>query len=534
MKNIKKILAVFLMLLMILVQFEGTNIALAAPAKGNTLYRGSISDPISLCPFNATDTASSDIFNQIFRGLLKVDWGKKFAPDLAESMPTFSQDRKTVTFKLKKNVKWDDGVPFTSEDVKYSFDFFMDDEAGAPRKSVVSSDIESVQAPDPYTVVFKMFNAQTSEYVNSLFTVRYIVSKHVLEKVSKKDNMTSELLNKKPVGNGQFKLVEWIPNERVVIEKNPLYEGTQPKIDKIIWKNVGNTAQQLVQLQTGEIDITGISPTDLSYARSFKNINIAQYDTLSVEFIQFNTNTPFFSDKTVRQAIAYAVNKTTIVNSLYKGVGSPADSLYIKGTATYNPNLKKYDYNLAKSKQLLDQAGWKVGKDGIREKNGKKFVVTLMTNKGNLLREKAAVVLQGQLKLIGIKVETRVVDWNTFITKYLRPRKFDIYYGGLSMSDWVNDATSVFHSDPDVGGMNYGSYKNATLDKLMLDAQKEFDPAKNKAMHYKIQEILNEELPCIYTVFGRTSLGTNKRLSNVKYENLLGIKNEYTTWTITP
>lgn len=533
MKTYKKVLALLLVFTVLFVPFGEFLKVKAAPAKGNTLYIPTISDPIELCPFNSTDSASSDVSNLIYRGLLKPDFSLKFVPDLAASMPTFSKDNLKVTFKLKTNLKWEDGQPLTADDVKFSFDFIMHPDSAAPRAGDVLDMLKSVAVKDKYTVEFTLNKAKELSQVLSFFTARYIVPKHLWEKIDPKDNMTEKnIYNKKPVGCGPYKFVEWLPNERVVLERNPYYEDKKPNIEKIVFKNVGSTANQMIQLQTQEGDVAGIPPTDVQNMRAQKHLNIYQYDRFSIELITFNTKSEFFQDKKVRQAINYAINKQAIINGIYKGIGRPAYSMYFPGTEYFNANVKKYDYNLALAKKLLDEAGWKVGKDGIREKNGKKFIVTLCTNKGNITREKAAVIVQSQLKLVGIKVETRVVEWNTFITKYLRPKKFDLYYGGWLYSDWVQDLTAIYHSDPSKGNLNYGSFTNKELDKLMENAVSETDPAKAKAMHLKIQEILADEVPSVYLLYGRATLGVNKRISNVKYVNGLGINYDYRGWTI--
>lgn len=533
MKRLKNILSCALVLTLMFTTFAASGIAKAASAKGNTLYLPTISDPIALCPFNSTDSASSDVSNEIYRGLLKPDFSLKFVPDLAASMPTFNSNKTVVTFKLKTNLKWDDNQPLTADDIKFSYDYIMDPDSASPRAGDVVDVLKSVRVIDKYTVEFTLNYARELSQIYSFFTNRYIVPKHLWSKIPAKDNMTEKNpYNKKPVGCGPYKFVEWLPNERVVIVKNPYYEGKKPNIEKIIYKNVGSTANQMIQLKTGEGDVSGIAPADVPYMRTQKNINLYQYDRFSIELITFNTKNVFFSDARVRQAINYAINRQAIINGLYKGIGTPAYSMYFPGTDGANPNVKKYNYNITMAKKLLDAAGWKVGRDGIRAKNGKKFIVTLCTNKGNVTREKAAVIVQSQLKLVGIKVETRVVEWNTFITKYLRPKKFDLYYGGWLYSDWVQDLTAIYHSDASKGTLNYGSYANKSLDKLMETAVKETDPAKAKKLHYQIQDIIANDCPSIYLLYGRVTLGVNKRISGVKYVRGLGINYDYSGWVL--
>lgn len=529
MKNLKKFTNLFIIIAMLVAPFAGLTVAKAA--KGNALTLPVISDPIVLAPFDATDSASSDVANQIFRGLMKTDFNLKFVPDLAAGYPTISKDGMSVTFTMKSGLKWDDGQPLTAQDVEFSYEYLMDPASAAPRGGETSEFIKSVKSTGN-TVTFTLNGPRSQELIYSTFTNRYIVPKHLWEKVAKKDNMTNNPYLRNPVGCGSYKFVEWIPNERVVLEKNPLYDGKKPNIDKLIYKNVGSTANQMVQMQTGEGDVAPIAPADVAYMRTQKQVNLNQYDRFTIELITFNTVSPFFSDKRVRQAINYAVNKSAIINGLYKGLGTPANSMYFPGTFGYNSKVKTYNFDLAKAKQLLDQAGWKVGPDGIRVKDGKKFEISLITNKGNVTREKAAVIIQSQLKLVGIKVDTKVIEWNTFITKYLRPKKFELYYGGWVYSDWTQDLTPLYNGDPSKGTLNYGSYKNAALDPLMDQAVRELDPKKSEALHFKIQDIVAEDCPSIYLLYGRTTLATNKRVSGVKFARGIGINYDYSGWVL--
>ncbi|KRQ87315.1 Oligopeptide-binding protein AppA precursor [Caloramator mitchellensis] len=522
----KKLVSLILSFLLVLTLVAPNAIA-KAPAKGNEVYYATFSDPIDLNPAISSDSASSEVTGFLFRGLLTRDWDTKIIPDMAEAMPTISKDQKTITFKLKKGIKWHDGVELTSADVKFSYEFILDKRVNSPRYTDFEK-IDKIETPDKYTVVFKLKEPDSALIPN--FTFGYIIPKHLWENVDRTKVKQSEY-NKKPIGNGPFKFVEWKPAERVVLEANPNFYGGRPKVDKIIFTITPSQAVAMVKAETGEADWVYIPESDIARMKTKQNLNVFVYDRLAFDCILYNIKSPYFSDKRVRQAISYATNKQAIVNGIYKGIGKVADGSYHPKIWAYSANVPKYNYNLAKAKQLLDQAGWKVGKDGIREKNGVKFKFVLLTNKGNIMREKLVVYIQSQLKLLGIQVEPRILEWNTFLNKYVNPRNFDAYVGGFTTA-LDGDQTVFYHSDPDKGYFNRGGYKNARVDYLLDEARKTFDVNLQKKYYAEVQKIVAEEQPMTFIVYRRGAQGFNKRVKNVKVVDLLGINEGYMQWTI--
>lgn len=524
-----KILISLLLILAMMLSTAGVAFANKNTNQGGTFVWATFSDPINLNPCLASDSASTDVHQFLFRGLYTRDWNTSIIPDLATAMPKVTNGNKTLTIPLRKDVKWHDGQPFTADDVKFSLEFMLDKKVASPRYAYYEK-IEKIETPDKYTVVIHLKEPDSALIPN--LSYNYIIPKHIWEKVDRTKVRESEYNKSKPIGNGPFKFVEWKAAERVVLEANPDYYGGRPNFDKVIFNITPSQAVAMVKAETGEAHMVAVPESDIARMKSKKNLNVYVYDRAAFDCILYNTKSPFFEDKRVRQAITHALNKQAIVNGIYKGLGKPAEGSYHPKLAMYAPDVPKYAYDLEKAKKLLDEAGWKVGKDGIREKDGKKFKFVLLTNKGNIMREKLTVLVQRQLKLLGIEAEPRILEWNTFLNKYVDVGKFDAYVGGFT-TNLDGDQTSFYHSDRSKGYFNKGSWKNPRVDELLDKARLTFDPAEQKKIYAEVQKIVAEEQPMTYLVYRKSGLAVNNKVKNAKIVDLLGFNSEIGSWYMT-
>jgi peptide/nickel transport system substrate-binding protein len=246
--------------------------------------------------------------------------------------------------------------------------------------------------------------------------------------------------------------------------------------------------------------LTPIQYTKQTNTNFFKeNFQKFRYPVFSYTYMGFNLKHPWFKDKRVRQAIAYAIDKGEIVDVVLFGLGSPANGPYVPNTWVYDPNVKKYDYDLKKSKQLLKEAGWKdTDGDGILDKEGKKFEFSVLTNMGNRSREQTATIIQYRLRKIGIKMNIRVLEWSTFINEFLDKRRFETVILGWSIGI-DPDQYDIWHSSKTrEKEFNFVSYNNPEVDELLEKGRRTFDIEKRKKAYYRIQEILADEVPYIF------------------------------------
>jgi len=461
------------------------------PAYGDTLIEASIGEPNTLLPVLASDSASSDINGQVYDGLLRYDKNLQLMGVMAESWE-ISPDNLTITFHLRKGVKWHDGAPFTSADVLFTYRMYIDPKVPTSYAEDYKQ-VAKAEAPDPYT--FRV--TYPRPYAPALESWSLpIHPKHLLDG----RDVTKSPLTRAPVGTGPYRLVEWKAGEKLVLEANPDYYDGKPYIRRVVYRIIPDSSTQFLELQSGGLDFMGLTPIQYSTQTdtpAFKrNFNKYRYLSFGYSYLGYNLRKPLFQDVRVRQAIAHAIDKQEIIDGVLLGLGKAATGPYKPDTWVYNPNVKKYPYDPAAAGKLLDQAGWRDGDgDGVREKNGQKLAFTIVTNQGNDIRSKTAEILQRRLKEVGIDVQIRIVEWATFLKEFIFPGNFDVTILG-----WTGgpepDQYNIWHSSKTgPRELNFIHYRNAEVDDLLERGRRTFNQAERKKIYDRFQEILAEEQP---------------------------------------
>jgi len=490
------------------------NVKEAKPEKsfGGMLFEGSIGDANNLIPILASDSVSHSIASLIYNGLLKYDKNLKLVGDLAKDWK-ISDDKKTITFYLRNDVKWHDGKPFTAEDVKFTYKTIIDEDTPTAYDADFKI-IDNVTIVDNYTIQIS-YKIPFAPALNS-WTMS-ILPKHLLE--GKK--ITQSPLQRNPVGTGPFKFEKWEPGKSISLKANRDYFKGSPFLAKYVLKIIPDTAAMYLALLNQDIDLMSLSPlqytkqTDTSQFERY--FNKYSYLSNSYTYIGYNLKKQMFKDKRVRQALTYATPKEDIIKSVLFGKGQVATGPYKPDSLWYNPNVKKYEYNIEKAKELLAEAGWKDSdNNGYLDKNGKEFSFTLMTNQGNSNRSKIAEIVQQSWKKLGIKVEIRVLEWATLINEYIDKRNFDALVMGWSIP-LEPDLYDVWHSSKCTGkNLNFICYQNEKLDELIEKARVTFDMEKRKKLYFQAQEILAEDQPYTFLYVPDALVGLHKRFHGVE------------------
>jgi len=461
------------------------------PAYGDALVVGSIGEPSTLIPLLASDSASHDVAGLVFNGLVRYDKNLKLEGELAESWDV-SPDGLTITFHLRRGVKWHDGREFTSRDVLYTYRVTID-----PKTPTAYSEdfkqVKSLDVPDRYTVrvVYdKPFAPALSSWAFGMLPA------HLLEG---KDITKSEL-SRRPVGTGPYILKEWVAGQRVVLESFKGYFEGRPYIDRYIYRIIPDTSTMYMELKAGGLDRMGITP--VQYQRQtdtpeFKALfNKYRYPASAYTYLGYNLRNPLFSDRRVRHALTSAINKEEIVHGVLLGMGQVAHGPYKPGTWSYNPHIRDFDYNPELARKLLADAGWsKRNSDGILVKDGKPFQFTAMTNQGNDQRIRTAVIIQRRLKQVGIDMKIRVIEWASFVTNFIDKRDFEAVILGWSIGQDPDLYDIWYSKKTGVKELNFIGFNNKEVDELLEKGRRTFDMEKRKRCYYRIQEILAEEQP---------------------------------------
>ena len=498
------------------------------PAYGGALITGSIGEPSVLIPMLAGDSASHDVAGLIFNGLVKYDTDLSVIGDLAESWE-ISQDGLVITFHLKKGVKWTDGVEFTADDVMFGYRTIIDEKTPTPYKEDYLQ-VKKAEMPDRYTfrVTYeKPFAPALLSWGNLV-----VLPRHLLEG----KDITKSDFARNPIGMGPFTLTRWSSGQEVVLDYNKDYFEGRPYLDRYVYKIIPDSATMFLELQSGGIDMMGLTPIQFTKQTNTpffkKNFQKFRYPVPSYTYLGFNLKHPFFKDKRVRQAIAYAIDKKEIVDVVLLGLGRPSTGPYVPDVWYYNPNVKKYDYDIEKSKALLNEAGWSdTDKDGIIDKDGKPFEFTILTNMGNSLRENTATIIQWRLRKVGIKVRIRLLEWSTFINEFIDKRRFEAVILGWSMG-FDPDQYDMWHSSKTKEKeFNFVSYNNPEVDELLEKGRRTFDKEKRKKIYYRFQEILADDLPYIFLYVPDATPIVNSRFKGI-VPTTIGITYNLPKWYV--
>lgn len=467
-----------------------TTVTDAKPAYGDTLVEGAIGEASTLIPLLASDSASHSVAGLIYNGLVKYDKDLKIVGDLAESYRV-SPDGLTITFLLRHNVRWHDGVSFTAQDVLYTYHVIID-----PKTPTAYSEdfkqVASVSAPDNYTVVVHY----AKPYAPALASWGIaILPAHLLQG----RDITKSPLARQPVGTGPFRFKEWVAGQKIVLEANKDYFEGRPYLDRYVFRLIPDTSTMYMELKAGGIDEMGLTP--VQYVRQtdtpqFKAaFNKYRYPSNGYLYLGYNLRHPLFKDKRVRQAITAAINKDELIQGVLFGMGQKATGPMIPGRWAYNPHVKDIAYDPTHARKLLAEAGWTPGEDGILQKDGKQLRFTILTNQGNQQRLMTAQIIQQRLKQVGIDVRIRIVEWAAFLKEFIDKGNFEVVLlAWLTSQD--PDMYDIWHSSKTKPGeLNFIGYNNPEVDRLLEEGRSTFDIEKRKKAYFRIQDILADEQP---------------------------------------
>lgn len=470
---------------------------------------------------------SEPITELVFNGLTK--WGLNYQPqpDLATDW-SVSQDGLTWTFNLRKDVKWGDGQPFTSADVVYTFEnIVLDPKLGANGASNYK-DVKKVVATNDYQVQFVLSKPWAS-LPTYLAQYTKILPKHIF-KGQDPWKLTS-FDKQQPIGTGPYQVTKYVSGQYVELQPNPSYYGPQPKIPKIIFHIIPDVNTQIAQLLSGNLEYVTIpDPSLVTKLKSDPNIQVNAVMSNIWYWVSLNQTEPQFQDVKVRQALDYAIDKKAMIQGVMKGYGQVATGpIAPVQQHWYDGNVQTYSYDPQKAKDLLKQAGYTPGPDGILQKNGKPFVINMPTGQYGVLTP-ASELIQQYWQAIGIKVNLNVMDWNSFIKQVVVNRKYD-----ASVAWWSTptdpDQYAYFASENAKTGYNIPGYSNPQLDQLFQAASAATNDAQRVQDYQKAQELIAKQLPYLFLWWPKTIQATSKSLS-IPNISLIPAEDHVTDWTL--
>jgi len=478
-------------------------------------------DPETLNPVLSANTTEGLLNRLTFDVLVSVKPdGKTLVPMLAAEVPTIenggiSKDGLTITYKLRSGVKWHDGVPFTSKDVKFSWQAVMNP-ANNPNTHVGYEEVRSVDVPDDTTVVFHL-KRKFAPFVETIFSESdnpiCIVPEHILGKYA---NINQVPFNQTPIGTGPFKVARWIHSDHIEFVANPEYFLGAPKLKTINVRIVPDENTEINLLRTHEIDwMFEPSPTLYTTLKTLEPDTAIHFeDSPQTLNLYINNARPIFKDLRVRQAIAYLIDKAALVSKLTGGSATVGGADQPPSSWAYEPNVQTYPTSVAKAKALLMQAGYTLGPDGIFQKGGQPLAIQISTNQSNATRRLAETSIQSMLRAGGIDLQIKNYPGSIYFATYGQggiqaSGKFD-----LAIAGWIAgldpDDHSLFRCDQfPPAGTNYARYCSKAMDAAQAAALATYDQAARKQAYATIQKLIASDLPEVVIWYTRFPQATN-------------------------
>ena len=435
--------------------------------------------PLNLDPRYNIDAASYRVTQVMFNGLIKKGPNMTMEPDAAEAWDL--ENDTTWVFRLKKGIKFHNGREMTAEDVAYTFNSILDPESKSPKRGSFTT-IDHIEVRDKYTVAFYTTEPFAPLLVNLILG---IVPRDAASE-------QGEDFAQHPVGTGPFKFKSMEADQFVELEVFEDHFKGRPKIPGIKFRVVPDDTTRYLELIKGNIDLVqnAISSDMIPVVENKEEFQVVKTNGTNYEYLAFNLEDPILSRVDVRRAVAHALNIPEMITSLLNGLARPSTGLLPPGHWAYEPEVAKYDYNPVLAADLLDQAGYTAGPDGVR------FTLTYKTSLSDAAKLKAEIVQQ-QLKEVGIKLDIRGYDWSTLFAdiKSGNFQLFSLQWVGISEPDIYH---YVFHSDSvPPKGANRGHYLNPEVDALIEEGRRTLDQAKRRAAYSKIQKIIADDLPYV-------------------------------------
>ncbi|MFG2146811.1 ABC transporter substrate-binding protein [Streptomyces sp. NPDC048696] len=417
--------------------------------------------------------------SKIFDGLLTQDAEMRLKPALAVALPEVSADRLTYTYKLRKGVKFSDGQPFTAKDVVFTYTTILDPKTNNPSKGELDA-VKEVRASGDDTVVF------TLKYPYAPFAQRTVLP-IVPEHVAGRQDVNSGAFSTAPVGTGPYTLVKWSRNEKITFRANPSYWGGAPKVKKFTMAIVKDDDVRATRLRSGDLD-GAILPPNL--ARGFakdKHKKTHTAKTYDYRNVTLPTGNKVTGDTAVRRALDLAVDREAMVDKILDGAGKPAYGPVPTGSPWFARGTER-PHDLARAEKILDEAGWKPGADGIREKDGTRAAFPLWYLSGDKLRQDHALAYASDAKKAGIDITTQAGTWEVIEP---RMKQDAVLAGGGSPGDPDFDQYALLNSALAGDGFNnMASYANPAVDKALDDGRRSGETAARKNAYDNIQREL--------------------------------------------
>lgn len=472
---------------------------------GKTLIYAQGTDPRGLDPAFVDDGESAKVIANVYDGLLKY---KADSTEIEPALATewkISPDGKEYTFTLRKDVKFHDGTPFNADAVKFSIDRQLPPQRtdAMPYASFTFGPVVKVEKVDDYTV--KIFlNAPYTPFLANLAMVLAapIVSPTAVQKFGDK-------FIENPVGTGPFKFVSWTKGQSIQLVRNDSYWGGKAKVDKVVFKFVKENSVRASELMTGAVDIIdGVDPNDVAKLKESK-LSIFQGDGMNINYLAFNSSRAPFNDPKLREALSHAINTEELVKYLYQGYAKVANSPLPSFMPGYDKDVKPYNYDPEKAKQMLKDLG--------KENLSIKFITYSNPRPYNPVNgQKLAEAIQGYLAKVGVKAEIVVYPWKEYKEKTTQGEGDLLVYGWIGDNGDPDNFLSLMDSKEIEASLNVAKYTSKEVDELLAKGRSTPNGAERNNIYKQIQQIVAKDAPWLPISYAQDMAAYSAKVSNFR------------------
>ena len=511
-----------------------------APVKTGpvVLHIGWLGKPDTLNPAYAFLTESYVIFDLIFNPLVTEDPSGKYVGALAKEWKS-SADGLTWDFTLKDNIKWHDGTPVTAADVAWAINAVINDPDGWAALSNYVADFKEVTAPDDKTVQITLENPiGNMEYRLSFL---YALPRKDFEQFKTPEDLQN-FANDNAMGTGPFKLTQFDKDKGILIlDANPDYFDGAPQIDQIIFQTFDNADALVQALKAGDVDmVTEVPQSAFNTVKGFENVKAVQtpgryFSEMIINSVPEDhdpkpTRNPALADPQVRLAMAHAINKQDLVDVVLQGLGKPGVTIVppiLGGGFWYNSDIKDVAFDLTTANQILEDAGYKMGADGVRAKGDVKLEFRLQFPSDNPLYPRAADLITAWFKDVGIKTTPQTTDPDALTAAITPAGDYDLVLWGWGPDPDPDFILSVMTTDQFVdGGWSDSGYSNPEYDQLYKEQQLAIDKNERQKIIWKMQELVFNDRPYIVNWYEDTLQAYRSDRFQGFVESPLGIESQ--------
>lgn len=488
------------------------------PAPGGTVVIGLLSDVQSWNPYLIEDVETENFLGLIYPSLAveQPDYHlhpPTFEPALARSW-TWSDDHLELTLELDPNARWEDDVPVTADDVVFTWRIQT-----SPEIDWLFSDakrhIDTVEAVDDHTVRVVFNHVDPYQFMD--LNDGLIIPAHAWSEIPT-DRWFDTDWSTHVLSGGPFRLVGHTPQQEITLAKNPGYRRPGlPYLDRLVFRIVSSKQGLMNQLVAGGIDfVRAIPPSEIDRVRTRDDLELVIYDDRSYTHICWNTTEPPLTDTRVRRALTTAIDRETLIDVVYNGMGRIGIGPVLSDFWAFNRDLEPLPYDPGTAREILEEAGWiDSDGDGILDRDGEDFSIEILAPAENELRQDIAILVQGDLERIGIRVEPRFVEWGTMMAA-MREGSFD----GL-VNRWEEptqiDLADLWHSaPPGVPTFNFGRFADPEVDRLLAEVSEMTTFAEQKPLFDLIQELIVADQPYTFLLENTRVTAHSKRIRGAR------------------